>query len=187
MTDRGQAQIDYFDLTWKDINLGAAQFSLPASGRPDAVNFLDEAGADTGITTLGFAIGEKISGNFELQHDYAEGTDIYFHLHWQGITAPGGGTDNVKFQLDYTLSRNGNTLDAKTTITKEEAVTTQYAFNLLDFAAITGTNFQIGDQFLFTLTRIAASADDYAGDALVATTGIHYQTDERGSQNISSK
>lgn len=172
---------------WNDANVGAAQLSLPASGQPDEDEFVDEGGSDTGITTWAFGVGEKISGELEIPHDYKEGSDLYFHVHWQGIAAPAGGTDNVQWQLTYTIAQTGQTLDAAATITFESAITTQYTFILSAFAAITGTNFNIGDQFLFTLERIAATSDEYGGDALLATVGIHYECDTLGSRQITTK
>lgn len=172
---------------FNDANMGAAQLALPAASQPDEDEFVDESGVDTGITTWAVAVGEELSGSIEIPHDYKEGTNLTFHVHWQGITAPGGGTDNVQWQLEYTLARDGATLDAKTTIVKETAITTQYVFYRSDFNAITGTNFKIGDQFLFTLSRIAASADEYAGDALLATVGFHYECDTCGSRTITTK
>ena len=170
---------------FRDINLGAAVLTKPAVSQPDEVNFVDEAGADTGIASLGFAVGEKVSGNFELQHDYKEGTDLVFHIHWQGGAAPSG-TDKVKWQLTYTVSQSETTLNATTTIVVETDFDTQYEFKQSDFPAITGTNFNIEDQFLFTLERIAASADEYAGDGIVATVGIHYEVSRIGSRTISA-
>lgn len=172
---------------FNDANMGSAQLALPTSSQPDEDEFVDELGADTGITTWAVAVGEKLSGSIEIPHDYKEGSNLTFHVHWQGIDAPAGGTDNVKWQLEYTVSRDTTTLDAKTTITKESAITTQYSFVRSDFAAITGTNFKIGDQFLFTLSRIAASSDEYAGDALLATVGFHYECDTVGSRTITAK
>lgn len=180
---------------WKDINLGAARLSLfGLLTGPDYDEFKDSAGNDVGVETYAFAIGEEISGVFEMQHDYKEGSDFTFHIHWQGITAPGGGTDNVKWELEYTISRDGQALQSATTITAESAITAQYQFVRTDFTAITGStaghgggNVQIGDQFMFRLERIAASADDYAGDALLATVGIHYEIDTVGSRQIATK
>lgn len=174
-------------IRWKDINIGANILSGPPGQLPDVENFLDETGADTGIATIGIDVGEATGGMFEIQHDYKEGTDIFFHTHWQGQTAPGGGTDNVQWELTYTIAQNGDTLDPVTVIVTESAVTTQYGFNFSDFAGIDGTSLKIGNQFVFTLERIAASADEYAGDAVMATIGIHYQIDDRGSSQISSK
>lgn len=172
---------------WNDANVGSYTLGGPAAGLPDEVKFLDEVGGDTGIYTWAFAIGEAVYGAIEIPHDYKEGSDIYFHVHWQGIAAPADGTDNVKWQCEYTVARATATLDAATTIAKESAITTQYVSVMSQFAAITGTNFKIGDQFLFKLSRIAASADDYAGDALIQTVGLHYECDTSGSRTITAK
>ena len=171
---------------WKDINLGAAQLGKPTSGNPDSVKFTDEGGGDTGIYTDGFAVGEYISGSFEMQHDYKEGSDIYFHIHWQGKAAPSG-TEYVKWQLEYTMAQNNATLDATTPIVVETAFDTRYKFVRSNFAAITGTNFKFEDQFLFKLSRIAAAGDAYLGDALIATVGLHYEVDTVGSRAIDAK
>jgi hypothetical protein len=173
---------------WNDANVGAMTLTVPVASQPDEANFLDEGGGDTGITTWAYAIGEKSSGAIEIPHDYKEGSDIYFHIHWQGIAAPSG-TDYVKWQLTYTVAAvsGEETLDAATTITIETAFDTQYEFKLSSFAAITGTNFQMGDQFLFSLERVAAAGDVYLGDALIATVGLHYECDTCGSRQMLTK
>ena len=172
---------------FKDINMGSAQLGQPASGAPTEEKFFDEAGGDTGIYALAFAVGEYVSGSFELQHDYKEGSNVTFHVHWQGKAAPAGGTDNVKWQLEYTVAQQGQTLNATTTIVIETAYTTQYQLVRSDFPAIDGTNFDIGDQFLFKLSRIAASADEYGGEAFLTTCGLHYEIDTIGSRQIVTK
>ena len=84
---------------------------MVGGGTPDLVTFADEGGGNTGIYSYGFATGEKAHGAFEMQHDYKEGTDVYFHVHFQGKSAPTG-TDHVKFQITYAIARHGETLDA---------------------------------------------------------------------------
>jgi hypothetical protein len=171
---------------WNDANLGVAQLALPVAGQPDEDEFVDEGGSDTGISTWAFAVGEKVSGSIEIPHDYKEGSDITFHVHWQGIAAPTG-TDNVKWQCTYTVAQAGTTLNAATTTVVETAFDTQYEFMISSCTAITGTNFNMGDQFLFTLERVVAAGDAYAGDALVATVGLHYECDTVGSRQILTK
>ena len=169
---------------YRDINMAGYLLTRPSSSQPDVVSFLDETGTDTTIETYGFGIGEMVHGGFELQHDYAEGTDLVFHVHWQGIIAPTG-TDNVQWRLNYIVMRDGATLDAAVVIDSPDTpFDTQYETVRTDFAAITGTNFKIGDQFMFTLTRVAATGDAYIGDALIATTGIHYEVDTLGSRQL---
>ncbi len=171
---------------WRDINLGAALVTKPASSAPGVTEFKDSTGADTGVETHSFGDGDKVSGAFELQHDYKEGSDFNFHIHWQGIAAPSG-TDYVKWQIDYTLARNNVVLAPVTTVVVESAFATQYKFVLSDFPTITGTNYTIEDQVLFKLSRITASGDAYAGDGLYSTVGLHYQTDTHASRTASSK
>lgn len=180
-------------LYWKDINLGAALLSLPAATQPDEVQVVDEVGANTGIYTWGFDINELVSGVFEMQHDYYEGGDVVFHIHWGGNAAPTG-TDYVKWQLTYSIIRDSNTINAPTTIYAETAYDTQYEWVRSDFTTITGStggidggNILIGDQFFFYLKRIAADGAAYGGDALVATLGLHYQVDALGSSQMGSK
>lgn len=171
---------------YNDINVGGLALGGPAANLPDEVQFVDELGANTGIYTYGFDTGEQVAGSLEIPHDYKEGTDLVFHVHWQGIAAPTG-TDNVQWQLTYTVTRGGSTLDPVTVITIESGISTQYSFVRSDFAAIDGANFEIGNQFLFSLERIAASADEYSGDALIATVGFHYEIDTLGSRQITTK
>ena len=172
---------------YKDINMAGYLLTLPAASFPGVDTFRSTGGVDTTIETYAFAVGELVHGGFELQHDYKEGTDLTFHIHWQGIAAPTG-TDNVQWRLTYIVARDGVTLAAATTIdSPDTAIDTQYRCYRTDFAAITGTNFKIGDQFMFTLTRVAATGDAYAGDALIETAGIHYQVNTIGSRAIITK
>jgi hypothetical protein len=185
ITTASQKTVVLSQPVWNDINMSGAVMSLVdiATQRDE---FVDSTGTDTGIETWALAVDEYVQGCFEIMHDYKEGTDLYFHVHWQGIAAPTG-TDNVRWELTYTISREDVVLAAASTIEIETSFDTQYEFKRSDFAAITGTNFEIGDQFLFRLTRITASGDAYAGNALLATVGIHYQVDTIGSRQISTK
>jgi len=172
---------------YQDINMAGYLLAKPAASAPEVDTFRSTGGTDTTIETYAFAEDERVHGGFELQHNYKEGTDLIFHVHWQGIAAPTG-TDNVQWRLNYIVSRDGVTLAAATVFDSPDTpIDTQYRAYRTDFAAITGTNFKIGDQFMFTLTRVAATGDAYAGDALIETAGIHYQIDTLGSRTITIK
>lgn len=173
---------------YKDINAAGIILAKPSVSNPDLVNFKDNLGADTTIPTYAFGVDEYLSGGFEIQHDYKEGTDLIFHVHFQIIAAPADASDNVQWRLTYAIFRDGLTLTSAQTIdTLDKPVTTQYASYRSDFPAISGTSLKIGDQFIFNLYRVAADSDDFAGDCLIETAGIHYQVDTLGSNNIFSK
>ncbi len=179
----GTLQFNGEATVFRDINIGAATLSGPPGLQPGIANFIDNLGADTGIATSGLAVGEGFSGELEMQHDYKEGSNITFHVHFEGIAAPTG-TDKVQFQLTYTVGHTDTTLAPVTIITVEVDFDTQYEFKIVSFAPISGSGIHIEDQFLFTFQRIAASADEYGGEALIATVGIHYEVDTVGSRQI---
>jgi hypothetical protein len=179
---------------YDDANVGALMLRTGGTA-PGIVQILDNDGDATGIYTVGFAVGEEGSGVIEVPHSYKEGTDLVFHIHWGANDAPAGGTDNVKWQLVYSVARLSSTFPDSTAATAVEvAYTTQYNWLITNVATITGAtggvdggNIKIGDQVHFTIKRIAASADEFGGEALVATIGFHHQIDTIGSRAITTK
>ena len=179
---------------YNDLNIGA--LVLQTGGTlPGIVQILDNDGDATGIYTRGFSVDEQGSGVMEIPHDYKEGTDIVFHIHWGGNDAPTG-TDYVVWKVVYSISRDGNTFpDSISVSSLEIAYDTQYEWLRTDIGTITGStggvdggNIKIGDQFHFTITRSAPSVGDaYAGETLVGSIGFHYQSDTIGSRQISTK
>jgi len=181
-------------VVYNDANIGALTLRTGGTA-PGFVQILDNDGDATGIYTVGFAVAEEGSGVIEVPHGYKEGTNLVFHIHWGANDAPAGGTDNVKWQLIYSVSRTNATFpDSITATAVEVAYTTQYNWLITDVATITGAtggvdggNIKIGDQVHFTIKRIAASADEFGGEALIATLGFHYQADTIGSRAIGTK
>jgi len=170
---------------YNDANVGGMAMRAGAT-TPPVTQLVDNLGANTGIYGLGFAVNDEANGSIEIPHDYKEGTDLSFHVHW-GANANPSGTDYVKWQLTYTVIRGGATTPPATVISVEVAYATQYDNKFSTFADITGTNFKIGDQFTFNLKRIASVGDAYAGVAILQTVGFHYQCDTSGSRQILAK
>jgi hypothetical protein len=83
--------------------------------------------------------------------------------------------------------RDETTTPVVITDSAETDYDTQYESKRTDVETIVGTTLKIGDQINFTIKRIAASADEYGGEALVATIGVHYQLDTLGSRTITAK
>ena len=171
---------------WNDENMGAITLNPIPARVPDVVQMVDNVGANMGIYTYGFNVDEGVSGFIEIPHTYKEGSDFTFHVHWYGIAAPTG-TDKVKWELTYSIVNYDDTMPAPTIITIEADYDTQYEEIITSFAAIDGTGIGIGEQFCFSLERIDASADEYGGDSLVQTVGIHFEEDTVGSRQILTK
>ena len=170
---------------WNDANVGS--LVLQTGGTlPGIVEWLDNTGAGTGIYGRGWAIGESGSGVIEIPHDYKEGTDLTFHVHWGTNDAPTG-KDYAKWQVVYFISRSSVTTPVIATLTVEvECI--QYEHKMSNLApVITGTNLKIGDQVNFSISRIAADGDAYGGEILAETLGFHYECDTLGSNTIATK
>lgn len=171
---------------YKDINVFGGTLSGPPGLQPGVANFIDNLGADTDIATFGIAVGEGLSSGFEIPHDYKEGTDFVFHVCFEGITAPTD-TDKVKWQLTYFFVADDATVPPKTVVVKEIDYDTQYEMIEAQFDAISGSGVKITDHLVFTVERIAASQDEYAGEALIGIIGFHYQANTLGSRQITTK
>jgi hypothetical protein len=166
---------------WNDINFPATSLGKGASA-PEAVNSLgtniEVLAFDGGVTT------EQLYGNGELLHDWKEGTDIYFHIHWYPSTADAG---NVTWQLEYEL-RDTAAFSGSTTINVTQATSGVGKLHRADFPAINCTGYKIGSQIIFRLFRApTATLDNYEHDAYAVSIGIHYQVDSLGSRSMATK
>ena len=178
--------LELTETVWDDINFNAGQAQQPASSIPAITTFLDNAGADTDIATRGFGVGDKLGFATEYLHDCKEGGSIYFHIHFQCDDAPTG-TDYVKWQIDYTITADGETCAPVSTITKEVAIDTQYEQFRADFDILSDLGLSIGDQIKIKLSRIASDGDAYSGSAKLVTFGIHVEKDTMGSRQVAIK
>lgn len=172
---------------WEDRNVSAYNLGGPAAYAPVETTIYDLSGVDTGIYTIGFNVADKVSGVFEVPHHHKELSDAYFHVHWQGTGAAPSGTDKVKWKLILSYGRDGSYFTAVSTKEVETDIDTQYKIYHSEFSAMGGGVAKCGDQFAFTFERVAASADEYAGLAVISTMGVHYQIDTIGSRSKTAK
>lgn len=170
---------------WKDENFSG--FSAGANaGHPDEIQW---DGGNIYVDAFdGSATTQQLFAGTELQHDYWEGSDFHFHVHWAPTTAAAG---NVKWNIDYTIERDGTgTIDSGTLSETDSADGTAWLPKRTDFStSVSGASFKVEDQIAIRLYRDPSDvADTYAADAVLAFTfGYHYQIDAVGSRLIGSK
>jgi len=170
---------------YNDANVGGMALRGGATA-PPVTQWVDKDGNNTGIYGLGFAVNDEANGAIEIPHDYKEGTNLSFHIHWGANAAPSG-TDYVKWTLTYCVCRAEVVTPNATATSIETAYDTQYEHKFSVFSDITGTNFKIGDQVIFNIKRVTAAGDAYAGVAIAETIGFHYECDTLGSRQIAAK
>ncbi len=126
-----------------------------------------------------------LQGSFEIQHDYKEGTDIDFHVHWSPTTT---NTGNIVWGIEYSIAVLGATFPATTTITKLIAAPGVVNRHILtDVAKISGTGLKIGTVAIFRVYRQNGGTDTFTGNAFLHSLGVHYQVNTIGSRTELTK
>lgn len=142
------------------------------------------------IKGLGFsgnpAAVNELSGTIEMQHDWAEGTDIVFHLHWMPEDT---GAGDIKWFLDYSIQDVNGVFSAPTTVSLVVAAGgVAWKHKLSSYSSISLANAKIGSIMCFRVYRNGGDvADTYAGYAILMQAGIHYLCDTNGSRAITTK
>lgn len=174
-------------LLWKDENFDLTSARTTAGSLPDLITI---PGTNIEIAVFdGNNLLEQISCSKEINHDYAQGTLIYPHVHFYPTVS---GTGNVKWFMDYWAKHSDNpSTTVSGVLTTVVSVSGIAAWDMIYgfFPALDlGALAKIGTQLHFRFYRNPAdSQDTYGSDVAVGTFGWHYQTDSRGSDTISDK
>lgn len=136
-----------------------------------------------GIYAYRFDTGsaQEMHGNFEIQHDYKQGTNMDFHIHWSPTTT---NTGNVVFGVEYCIRDIGGNFTATTTTTMTPTpapgVVGQHV--LTDIMQIPGGGLTIGAIILYRIYRQNGGTDTFTGNVFLHSIGIHYECDTFGSR-----
>lgn len=116
---------------------------------------------------------------YHLPHDYAPGTDIFFHMHWSNAAATPN-TGNVVWAFEYTFAKgyNQEAFPATATIKVTQASpATRYQHNIAETAAVTIASLEPDGLILCRCYRDATNVADTCTDAVFAhTADVHYQS-----------
>lgn len=123
---------------------------------------------------------------FHIPHDYAPGTDIYFHVHW--LCSGTDTTNKVKWQFDYMYAKGHNQeafpLGAlPSPVTCEEASGAQYQHMVTETSAVTIAGLEVDGIVYVRLKRIANGATDVTDPVFVLTSDVHYQSTNMSTPN----
>jgi hypothetical protein len=121
-----------------------------------------------------------LHGSFELLHDYQDGTDLEFHIHWSASTT---NTGNCKWGLDYSIANMLATWASPTVVTVTPAasgIVRKHTYTTL--ATISGVGLQMGAVVDFRIYRLGGdAADTFTGSAFLHNCGLHYRKNRLGS------
>ena len=174
--------IELQESVWDDMNVGGVTLRQGVTNQPTLINF-----DTTTILVYSFApnLTNELHGNFEIAHDYKEGTNLKPHLHWYPQNT---NTGNVLWRLEYTIESTTGTVVSGTIDMLVAANGTAWQKQVDSWTDITGTNVKINHQFHFRLARVGGDATDtYTDNASIATFGLHYEIDTMGSRQVMVK
>jgi hypothetical protein len=164
---------DIDDAKWDDLRFAATTINPPGLiSDPDTDTNTGGLLFDKTGTEIVIFIGQ-------MPHGYVEGTDLHPHLHWVQSE-----NNLVAWSLEYMWYDNGDVYPGSfTTIATDTNVFTYTSGDLAQistFPAIDGTGMGISSMLVMKLSRIGAN-DSYDQDALFFEFDMHYQKDQRGS------
>lgn len=148
------------------------------------------------LQQLTFAVNDYVYGNYEILHEYAEGTDLSPHVH---MVTNGTDTTNraVKWELEYSISNGGSVapfseiFPATVIITGETRIpaNTPAKAHIIatDMPVIPGAGIKIGAYIVWRLRRVAASIAAPTLNPFGLTLGFHVLQDTQGSDQIGQK
>ena len=168
---------------WDDLRFPVDSVR-PLTGQPPT-----ERAFRNGIV-YGFSIGDAVTFNVQLPHGYYNGSDLDAHYHFTlPVSGSGAGPENIAFSLSYSWAEIGAQFPVEKTISNEGDVQNAVAENhgyagigtipYADLAQNGGVG--VSSMLICRMTRVAASANDYASEVYIMESDIHIQLDAVGS------
>jgi len=170
---------------YDDINLSGSALTPGGSAAPGFGVFRD--GNLAAYVFDGDSLTERLYGSIEMKHNYKEGSDIEFHIHWSPTTTSLG---NVVWQVYYSWANSGEVFAASTLVAATATAAGGTAFKSVysTFGSISGVGKTINSQIVIQIFRDPTNiGDTYPNDAALIQFGIHYEIDTIGSRNTTTK
>lgn len=179
---------------WATITIPMNSVKPDASSYPGFAQFMDAGWASQGVYVYWFDPDKYLHVYFaaEVPHDYVEGTDLHFHVHW---TPRGNGAANqvVVWEFEYTWANEAeifsNTdvisesahIPAETLVASKHYVTDFTVSNPISPNAIQD---EISSILVCRLSRAGLDqSDDYGDYAGLLACDFHYQKNTMGSRD----
>ncbi len=170
--------------TWKDENQSVLSLAIGAAAPSietiNTIKYYAFAGGTTGTD-------DELHGTLELNHDYAEGTNFFLHVHWFASTS---GTGKVNLCADYTICKADVAMSSVTgtpVVVRTIASDEKYVTRISNIVEIDGTDLTIGTNIMYRIYRKRDANNTYADTIGLQTVGIHYLADTLGSQEVTTK
>jgi len=177
------------EIVYEDLQVSIARVSFPGVADPTWRRYNHGIGSGVDFDVLGFAVNDFINIDIQTSHAMKLSTILENHIHF--MTPTDGTGDKFKFQLDVIAAPiDGNwAVPTGSPFTSEHDISADYSnlHKLLDLANVPAVNTTVSTIYTCQLKRIAASADEYAGEIYLKFNDSHIQKDTSGSLQEGSK
>lgn len=176
-------------VVYDDLQTGGDRLFRPGGDDPTWRTYNYGVGGGVAFGALGFALNDYAEYFLQSTHSMKLSTALDVHIHF--IVPTDSAADRFKFQLDVVAAPIGGSyaVPAGSPYTAEHVLdgTESTKNTVLDLADIPAINTTVSTIYICRLTRIAATASEYAGEVYVTFVDGHYQRDTIGSLSEDTK
>ncbi|MDD4515632.1 hypothetical protein [Massilibacteroides sp.] len=172
------------DTVYDDLQIGINTVKLPAANYPNARAYAFGVGGGITFNTLGFALNNYIDFDIQSTHSMklSSTLDVHFHYTLPNTTNIG---DKFKFKLDVIAAPidaafavpTGSPFSHEHTVATNDNTYHRY----FEVGSIPAVNTTVSTVYKCRLTRIAASANEYASEVYITFIDCHIKKDRLGS------
>ncbi|MBL0716104.1 MAG: hypothetical protein JJV98_20660 [Desulfosarcina sp.] len=167
-----------------DLQVGISNVKMPPANSPTWRYYDHGIAAGVTFPVLGFALNHHFYFAVQSSHSMKLSSVLDNHFHY---TTPTDGTgDKFKFQLDVIAAPIGGSwaVASGSPFTVEVSMDADLSnqHRMQDIADIPGINTTVSTLYKCEFTRIAASADEYAGEVYIEFSDCHYEANTLGSR-----
>jgi hypothetical protein len=181
-------------IKWDDLRIVPGAFSFPGSADPTLSSW-QPTGSGATFRVYEFNKNDEAFGSTQMPHSYKEGTDLYFHIHWTPRDRGTAESENtVGWKVDYTIADIMENFVASATADLSDACSgVNERHEITSSVQVSGADLKISHVIMLRIYRSDTGADDTwvtntAGNRpALLEFDIHYQIDDRGSQEETSK
>jgi hypothetical protein len=177
------------NIVYDDLQVSISNVRVPPANSPTERFYNHGIGGGVTFPVLGFALNQYFY--FDLQTTHSAKLLSILENHFHFMTPTDGSGSKFKFQLDVIAApANGNwSVPSGSPFTIEHDISADYSnlHKISDIADIPAVNSTVSTLYKCKLTRIAASANEYAGEVYMQFNDSHIQKDTLGSLQEYSK
>lgn len=171
---------------------GAFQFAGAAD--PILVNW-QPSGSGSTFKVYAFRKNDEVYATIQMPHRHKEGSNLHFHIHWTPKDRGTAEASNlVGWKVDHSITNVNGTFGASNTVDLSDACDgTDDKHQLTTCVEVDGAGLNISHIILLKIYRSDTGADDtWSGNTAAQSPvllefDIHYQIDDRGSQEETTK